>query len=67
MTLHCGELVDDVGQMGGPIRTGAGSGPDSSTRWPVGTTKEASKARTPCRMIRVSRFSGLPGCTGSVG
>ena len=34
---------------------------------PVGTTKEASNARTPWRMYSCSRFSGLPGCTGWVG
>jgi hypothetical protein len=66
VALHRGQLADDVGQMCGPICPGTGL-PRFHTSCPVGTPKEASKARTPWRIYSCSRFAGLPGCTGWVG
>ncbi len=54
VTVHVWQWLDDMGQMGSEIGTGAG-------------LNEAIKARVPCRMYSCSHFSGLPGAIGCVG
>ena len=66
ITRHVWELANDVGEMGGEIRTGARA-PAMPHQLPRRHDEDAIKARTPRRMYSGSRFSGWPGCAGCVG
>ena len=66
IALHRRQLLHDVCEMGGPIRTGAGL-PKMPHELARRDDEGGQDARAPWRMYSCSRFSGLPGCTGWVG
>ena len=65
VAVHVWQWLDDVGQLGGEIGTGAGLAqmPHAVPRW---YHKRSEQRRTPCRMYAGSHLAGFPGALGGV-